>query len=252
MRANITNLLFCVSFFLSFCTNLQPIFLGKTIWNKECPKSCSWSWEVPSLAQVGKFHKMLIACPWRPLVGFILSVFGMAFGLTRLTRVQPNSNSISQMSLINCSKPQLRCLQCETRGKKGMTLFFCPHKIWTLCISHIHRANAMKQGFIMILMESISVVCTRPPHHISIYPIHPVPKGHPCAPRINRLNGHNGRLNEHNRRDCHYGTTRHEALSKIGPFSQIGAFQTHNWDKCTISILLQKCDTTKGSFFLLH
>ena len=144
---------------------------------------------------------------------------------------------------------QLWCLQCETRGKKGMTLFFCPHKIWTLCISHIHRANAMKQGFIMILMESISVVCTRPPHHISIYPIHPVPKGHPCAPRINRLNGHNGRLNEHNRRDCHYGTTRHEALSKIGPFSQIGAFQTHNWDKCTISILLQKCDTTKGSFF---
>ena len=116
MRANITILLFCVSFFLSFCTNLQPIFLGKTIWNKECPKSCSW--EAPSLAQVGKFHKMLIACPWRPLVGFILSVFGMAFGLTRLTRVQPNSNSISQMSLINCSKPQLRCLQCETRGKK--------------------------------------------------------------------------------------------------------------------------------------
>ena len=98
-------------------------------------------------------------------------------------------------------------------------------------------------------MESISVVCTRPPHHISIYPIHPVPKGHPCAPRINRLNGHNGRLNEHNRRDGHYGTTRHEALSKIGPFSQIGAFQTHNWDKCTISILLQKCGTTKGSFF---
>ena len=90
---------------------------------------------------------------------------------------------------------------------------------------------------------------TRPPHHISIYPIHPVPKGHPCAPRINRLNGHNGRLNEHNRRDGHYGTTRHEAQSKIGPFSQIGAFQTHNWDKCTISILLQKCDTTKGSFF---
>ena len=103
MRANITILLFCVPFFLSFCTNLQPIFLGKTIWNKECPKSCSWSWEAPSLAQVGKFHKMLIACPWRPLVGFILSVFGMAFGLTRLTRVQPNSNSISQMSLINCS-----------------------------------------------------------------------------------------------------------------------------------------------------
>ena len=104
----------------------------------------------------------------------------------------------------------------------------------------------------MILMESISVVCTRPPHHISIYPIHPVPKGHPCAPRINRLNGHNGRLNEHNRRDCHYGTTRHEALSKIGPFSQIGAFQTHNWDKCTISILLQKCDTTKESFFFFY
>ena len=101
-------------------------------------------------------------------------------------------------------------------------------------------------------MESISVVCTRPPHHISIYPIHPVPKGHPCAPRINRLNGHNGRLNEHNRRDCHYGTTRHEALSKIGPFSQIEAFQTHNWDKCTISILLQKCDTTKGSFFFVY
>ena len=54
---------------------------SKTIWNKECLKSCSWSWEAPSLAQVGKFHKMLIACPWRPLVGFILSVFGMAFGL---------------------------------------------------------------------------------------------------------------------------------------------------------------------------
>ena len=27
----------------------------------------------------------------------------------------------------------------------------------------------------------------------------PYPKGHPCAPGINRLNGHNRRLNEHNR-----------------------------------------------------
>ena len=61
--------------------------------------------QLPSWAKVvlGKFHEMLITCPWRPLVGFILSVFGMAFGLTR---VQPNSNSISQMSLINCSKPK--------------------------------------------------------------------------------------------------------------------------------------------------
>ena len=38
-------------------------------------------------------------------------------------------------------------------------------------------------------------------------------------------------------------TPGHDALSKIGPFSQIGAFQRYNRDKCTVSILPQICDT---------
>ena len=40
---------------------------------------------------------------------------------------------------------------------------------------------------------------------------------------------------------------RHDALSKIGPFSQIGAFQGYNRDKCPVSILPQICDATKAS-----
>ena len=40
---------------------------------------------------------------------------------------------------------------------------------------------------------------------------------------------------------------RHDALSKIGPFSQIGAFQGYNRDKCSVSILPQICDATKAS-----
>ena len=44
-----------------------------------------------------------------------------------------------------------------------------------------------------------------------------------------------------------HGTTRHDALSKIGPFSQIGAFQRYNRDKCSVSILPQMCDVTKAS-----
>ena len=42
-------------------------------------------------------------------------------------------------------------------------------------------------------------------------------------------------------------TPGHDALSKIGPFSQIGAFQRYNRDKCTVSILPQICDATKAS-----
>ena len=38
-------------------------------------------------------------------------------------------------------------------------------------------------------------------------------------------------------------TPGHDALSKIGPFSQIGAFQRYNRDKCTVSILPQICCT---------
>ena len=40
---------------------------------------------------------------------------------------------------------------------------------------------------------------------------------------------------------------RHDALSKIGPFSQIGLFKDTIGDKCPVSILPQICDATKAS-----
>lgn len=42
-------------------------------------------------------------------------------------------------------------------------------------------------------------------------------------------------------------TPGHDALSKIGPFSRIGAFQRYNRDKCAVSILPQICDVPKAS-----
>ena len=83
--------------------------------------------------------------------------------------------------------------------------------------------------------------CARLPHHISIYPIHPLPQRSPMCARasIDWM----GIIDASMSIIDATATPGHDALSKIGPFSQIGAFQRYNRDKCTVSILPQICGT---------
>ena len=91
-------------------------------------------------------------------------------------------------------------------------------------------------------------LCARLPHHISIYPIHPVPQRSPMCARasIDWMGIIDASMSIIDAPATPWCTARHDALSKIGPFSQIGAFQRYNRDKCTVSILPQICDVTEA------
>ena len=100
------------------------------------------------------------------------------------------------------------------------------------------RLYVLFQARVYDNIGGVQMACVRLPHHISIYPIHPLPQRSPMCARasIDWM----GIIDASMSIIDAAAIPRHGALSKIGPFSRIGAFQRYNGDKCIVSILPQK------------
>ena len=115
--------------------------------------------------------------------------------------------------------------------------YFVSERLYVLFQARVHHD-----------ISRVQMPCARLPHHISIYPIHPLPQRSPMCARasIDWMGIIDASMSIIDAPATPWCTTRHDALSKIGPFSQIGAFQRYNRDKCTVSILPQICDVTEA------